>query len=446
VSSDDVAAAVSALPDKSSALDLLAVPVLKSVADLLIPFLTYLFNLSLTTGHVPAGFKNSFITPVIKKPGLGEGSPSSYWPISNLSVISKLLQRLVARQLSTYLDTHRLLPATQFGFRRGHSTETATIRILSDLLDSVDRGDTAVLVLLDLTAAFDTVDHEILLKRLQVTFGVDDVALTRFSSYLAGRKQHVRCGGSYSRITDVICGVPQGSVLGPILFIIYTADLAWIVADHGLSLHLYADDSQIYGACPPTATCSLSVGISLAIDDISTWMRCNRPAPSPDAEKTEVMRWCASAHRQSQLPRCSITVAGASVKPISTVRDLGVYIDIDLGAATHVRRTVSRCFAALRQLRLLGRYVTNDCFHSLVVSLVHSRLDYGNFVYVGLPVYLQRRLQAVLNAAARLVFRLCRYDHVTDALAVLHWLRLPERVNFKLALMAYRVLNGMTPS
>jgi len=138
-----------------------------------------------------------------------------------------------------------------------------------------------------------------------------------------------------------------------------------------------------------------------------------------NAEKTEVM-WCASARRQSQLPRCPITVAGASVEPVSAVRDLDVYIDSDLGASTHVRRTVSRCFAALRQLRHLRRYITNDCFRSLVVSLVHSRLDCGNFMFVGLPAYLQRRLQAILNAAARLVFRLRRYDHVTDALAILH--------------------------
>jgi len=119
--------------------------------------------------------------------------------------------------------------------------------------------------------------------------------------------------------------------------------------------------------------------------------------------------WCALAHRQSQLPRCFNKVADASIKPVSTVCNLGVYIDSDLGAATHVRKTVSQCFAALRQLRLLRRYVTNDCFRSLVVSLVHSRLDYGNFVFVGLPVYLQRRLQAVLNTAARLVFQLRRY-------------------------------------
>jgi len=120
-----------------------------------------------------------------------------------------------------------------------------------------------------------------------------------------------------------------------------------------------------------------------------------------NAEKTEVM-WCASALRQLQLPRCPITVAGASVEPVSVVHDLGVYLDSDLGAATHGCRTMSHCFGALRQLRHLPRYVTNDCFRSLVVSLVHSRLDYGNFMFVGLPAYLQRRLQAVLNAAARL--------------------------------------------
>jgi len=105
-------------------------------------------------------------------------------------------------------------------------------------------------------------------------------------------------------------------------------------------------------------------------------------------------------------PSLQLSVVGALVCPVNAVRDLGVFIDNDLGAATHVRRTVSRCFAALRQLGHLRRYVTDDCFRALDVSLVHTRLDYGNYVLVGLPVYLQRRLQSVLNAAARLVFRL----------------------------------------
>ena len=353
-----------------------------------------------------------------------------------------MLERLVARQLVQYIDLHRLLPATQSGFRRGYSTETAIIRVLSDLLDAVDRGDTAALVLLDLSAAFDCVDHDILLERMRVTLGLGNAVLGWFRSYLVGRKQQVRCGGKFSPFVDLLCGVPQGSVLGPILFIIYTLDLVSLAAEHNLSLHQYADDSQVYGSCPSASTASLSADISLCVDKLADWMRSNRL--QLNAGKTELM-WCASARRQSQLPHSPVTVAGAVVVPVNTVRDLGVFIDSDLGAATHVRRIVSRCFAALRQLRQLRRFVTDDCFRSLVVSLVHSRLDYGNYVLVGLPAYLQRRLQSVLNAAARLVFRLRRYDHVTDSLASLHWLRLPERVEFKVALMTYRVLHGLAP-
>ena len=442
LTSADVAAGIARLPDKSSAADPLPVSTLKDVADLLTPFLTHLFNCSLADGHFPASFKDSFVTPVLKKSGLDEASPSSYRPISNLSVISKLLERLVARQLVTYLNSACLLPTTQSGFRRGHSTETAITRVLSDLLDAVDRDDTAILVLLDLSAAFDTVDHGILLERLRVTFGVDDIALAWFRSYLCGRRQHVRCGGKRSDLVDLVCGVPQGSVLGPILFIIYTADLESIVSEHGLSLHQYADDSQIYGSCQPLAVSSLSSTVSQCVGNVSSWMSSNRL--QLNADKTEVM-WCTSTRKLSQRPSSPLSVAGALVQPVDTVRDLGVYIDSDLGASTHVCRTVSRCFAALRQLRHLRRFVSDDCFRSLVVSLVHSRLDYGNFVLVGLPAYQQRRLTSVLHAAARLVYRLRRYDHITDALATLHWLRLPERVDFKVAVTAYRVLHGLAP-
>jgi len=160
--------------------------------------------------------------------------------------------------------------------------------------------------------------------------------------------------------------------------------------------------------------------------------------------KTEVM-WCTSRRKLSQLPRSPVPVAGTPVQPVSGVRDLGVFVDNDLGAATHVRKTVSLCFAALRQLRYLRRYVTDDCLRLLVVSLVHTRLDYGNFVLVRLPAYLLRRLQSILNAWARLVYRLRRYDHVTDSLITLHWPRLPERVDFKVAVTAYRVLHGLAP-
>ena len=157
-----------------------------------------------------------------------------------------------------YLQSTDLLPANKSGFRPGHSTETAVLRVLSDILLAVDRGDVAALILLDLSAAFDTVDYEILLQRLQTTYGISDVAHRWFRSYLLGRSQYVRIGTSCSSVIDLICGVPQGSVLGPVLFILYTAGLISLIENHGLTPHLYANDTQVYGSCPASDVDSFS--------------------------------------------------------------------------------------------------------------------------------------------------------------------------------------------
>ena len=147
----------------------------------------------------------------------------SYRPISNLSVLSKLLERLVARQLLEHLNAARLLPDLQSAYRAYHSTETAVLKVLADILRALDTGDLAVLTLLDLSTAFDTVDHATLLRRLEVSYGLRGHVLGWFHSYLNGRIQYVRCGTA-STVTVLLCGVPQGSVLGPILFVLYTAD------------------------------------------------------------------------------------------------------------------------------------------------------------------------------------------------------------------------------
>jgi len=442
LATDDVISAVRRLPDKFSAADPIPTAVFKQIIDVIAPFVVTLFNRSLGSGHFPGGFKEAFITPVVKKAGLDVTDVSSYRPISNLSVLSKLLERLVARQLMDYLESSDLLPPLQSGFRRSRSTETAVLRVLSDILQAVDHGDVAVLVLLDLSAAFDTVDHEILLQRMHVSYGFGDTVHKWFQSYLLGRTQYVRRGLSKSSMVRLMCGVPQGSVLGPLLFIMYTAELIALIEDSGFSSHLYADDTQIYGSCQPAAVDEFSSKISECVDVVSSWMRSNRL--QLNADKTEVL-WCATSRRQHQLPTATLSIDGVPVVPVPSVRNLGVFIDADLVMRTHVRRTVSRCFAALRQLRQIRRSVPTTTFKTLVVALVLSRLDYGNGVLVGLPAYLVRRLQSVQNAAARLICNLRRFDHITDALANLHWLRVPERVVFKVAVLTFKVLHGSAP-
>ena len=193
-----------------------------------------------------------------------------------------------------------------------------------------------------------------------------------------------------------------------------------LIESYGLSPHLYADYTQVYGSCPPATADSLSLRVSECAGAVSTWMKCNRLQLNLD--KTEVLL-CARGRRQHQLPTSAVLIAGVPITPALFVRDLGIYIDADLSMRIHVQRTVPRCFAALHQLRQIRQYVPATTFQMMVVSLVHSRLDYGNSVLVGIPAYLLRRFQSVLNAAAWLIFHLKRSDHITDALVSLHWLR-----------------------
>jgi len=171
-----------------------------------------------------------------------------------------------------------LLPARQSGFRPGLSTETAVLRVLSDILLAIDRGELAALILLDLSAAFDTVDYmyDILQQRLQKSFGINDIALQWFQSYLLGQSQYVRRVDAKSTVIALMCGVPQGSVLGPILFIMYTADLISVIESHGLSPDVYTDATQVSGSCRPAAVDDFSSKISDCVGDISSWMKSNR--------------------------------------------------------------------------------------------------------------------------------------------------------------------------
>jgi hypothetical protein len=439
---DEVITAIRQLPDKQCFYDPIPTSLLKVVAADVAPFFVQLFNRSLQTGIVPESFKAACVTPLIKKSDLDAADVKSYRPISNLSVSSKLLERLVAKQLIDYLKQNNMLPSLQSAYRSGHSTETAVLKVLSDILLAVDSGDLSALALLDLSAAFDTVDHHILLKRLQISFGLSGSVLAWFRSYLSDRTQHVRYCGHQSAISFVLSGIPQGSVLGPILFLLYTAELPAVIERHGLMPHQYADDSQIYGSCRPSKSDELQSRLSSCIDDVACWMRSNRL--QLNTSKTEII-WFASSRRQHQLPPSSVKIGADYIVPAITVRDLGIHLDSDVTMRTHVSKTLASCYSALRRLRTIRRSVPTKTFQQLVASLVLTRLDYGNATLVGLPACQIQKLQAVMNSAARLIFNVRKRDHITPLLKELNWLKVPERISYKLAVLTFQCLHGSAP-
>ena len=201
---------------------------------------------------------------ILKKTDLDPTDARSNRPISDLSVLSKLLERLVAKQFVTYLRDNSLLPDRQSAYRSHHSTETAVLRVLAEILLALDTGNLAVLTLLDLSAAFNSVDHDILLQRLQMSYGLGGGVLGWFRSYLNGRTQYVRSSTTSSTPSSVLYGVPQGSIL----FLLYTADLLQLINCHQLHPHAYADDTQIYGFCNPSDADLLQERMSVCVDEV----------------------------------------------------------------------------------------------------------------------------------------------------------------------------------
>ncbi len=287
VSLEEVLKMIKSSPVTSCKLDPLPSSVFKVCVPELLPVLTKMVNLSLSSGHFPVHLKEACVLPLLKKPNLDPESLSSYRPISNLRYISKIIERIAVDQLQAHLCDNNLHAKMQSAYRPFHSTETALLSVQNDILLALDNHQEAVLVLLDFSSAFDTLDHSHLCKRLSSRYGLCHTALKWIVSYLENQNQSVLIDSVKSDCHCLWCGVPQGSAAGPLLFILFSAPLQDLIAAHGIKSIVYADDTQFYLTYHPADRDLAMARINACFDDIRSWSLSNKLALN-DA-KTEVI-------------------------------------------------------------------------------------------------------------------------------------------------------------
>ena len=336
-------------PSKSCDLDLIPTSLVKECADILTTPITKIVNYSITEGSFPNCFKMAYVTPLQKKPSLDRNIHKNYRLVSNLSFISKLIEKVVAKQLNEFISLEGLLNVNQSAYKSSHSTETALLKIQNDIALSVDSRKAVALTLLDLSAAFDTIDHSLLYDCLHDWFGLDGTVLSWIKSYLSNRKQKIKIGDSFSEAVILPFGVPQGSVLGPLLFTLYTSPLSQVISKFKVTHHLYADDTQIYLAVDSRNFDSSREELTECLKSVQEWMDGVKLKLNP--EKNEFIIIGQKAIRELLAPNFPVPLLQNNISPSVEVKNLGVIFDSDNSFDNHVAKVCRACYYHLRDLR-----------------------------------------------------------------------------------------------
>ena len=432
VTQDEIGKIISKSPTKSCLLDPLPTFLIKECIDILLPSITKLVNCSLREGLVPDGFKKAVVTPLIKKASLPVEDVKNYRPVSGLSFISKLLECEVAKQLVDHIHRQGLDNSYQSAYKSGHSIETALLSIKNDIHLSLSLGEATALVLLDLSTAFDTIDHSTLLSCLLDCFSVGGSTLKWFSSYLTVRLVllcliYKNCCSVYLRVLFwVLC------------YSLFTSPLSTLIGKHkSVKFHFYADDSQLYVHLSHMNASAAFDKLNRCLQDVKEWMSASKLKLNPD--KTEFIRFGPKKQRERLNVCFPIGILGNPLHPTKSVRNLGVWFDSDFSFSEHVQNVCKSCFIQMRDFRNIRQFLTHDAAVLVANAFVSSRLDYCNSLFRNLSKFNLHRLQSIQNSAARIFTNSGKYTQITPVLRKLHWLPVQFRSEFKLATLVYKL-------
>ena len=418
------------LPTKSCLLDPCPTFLTKECSDTLLPSITKLVNCSLMEGYVLDGFKTAVVSPLIKKATLPLDDFKNYRPVSGLSFISKLVERVVAKQLLEHIYVHNLDNPYQSEYKTGHSTERALLSIKNEVYLSLLRGEPTALIQLDLST---------LLHCFQTWFGIGSSVLKWFTSYLFELYQPIKIGSTLSDLCKLLFGVPQGSVLGLLLFSLHTTPLCLVIGKHkGVKFHCYVDDTQVYVILSKKNSSATFEKLNRCLDDIKEWISASKLKLYP--HKTEFIVFASKRQRDKLKAYFPSTILGSPLCPAELVKNLGVWVNSDFSLSKHVQNVCKSCFVQLHDFKHVRRFLTHDVSVFVANALVSSRLDYCNSLFRSLFKFNLCKLQCIQKSAARIVSNASRYTGIPPVLKKLHWISVEHCPVFKTATLVYKFL------
>lgn len=362
-----------------------------------------IFNYILTSSIFPESWKHAKIIPVHKNSSTY--NLNDYRPISILSSLSKVFEKLISKQISSFLNHNNLLVNFQSGFRPQHSTETALLKVVSDLRCNINSKLSTALVLLDFSKAFDTVNHDILLLKLTSFFNFNSSAVTLISTYLSNRKQCVSLNNIMSSCDLVSSGVPQGSVLGPLLFSLFINDLPLSLKFS--SYHLYADDFQIYISGNPKSIGLMINELNDDLNSVNLWAISN--GLKLNASKTQVL--IINGKIDSAIS--PIRMNNENVVPSDVVKNLGVLFNSNLNFHEYVLKITKTVYGILARLWKLSNFTPRSVRKQLVVCLCVPHFIYCASVLGRLDSFCQAKLNRAFNSCVRYIYGLRKFDRIS---------------------------------
>ena len=399
-----------------------------SVLQLLIhrisPIITHIINISFDQNSFPERWKSAIVKPIPKIPfPLKE---SDFRPISLLCTLSKIIEKIANRQICNYLIKHNFLDPYQSAYKANHSCTTAHLKITDDILDSIDDGDTSLLVLLDFSKAFDTVNHKLLLEKLSILVFQNN-ARDWLESYLSDRKQRVKTSNGLSSWKNIKNGVPQGSILGPLLFTILVADIRRYIYDG--SYHSYADDLQLYYNFKWHEVNNTIDLVNEDLQRITTY--CKNSALKINEGKCYYMIIGSrqSINKINQLELKDICVNNTPIKRVTNVRNLGLTYDEILSWRKHINLSVSRAMGNFKCISRFKKFLSLKTKKNLCETMILSQFNYCDSVYLNIDIYLQKKIQKIQNICSRFVFNTKKKDNCNyeEQRLKLDWLDMKQR-------------------